>query len=424
MLGEEAFVDAAVLELTESNLPEYLRARTNLLDDSPVDVHEITGGPDSPEEEGFVNFIFRVRQGDRSWIIKQSRPYLRRIELGRELAPERNYQEYLAFVLRAGIASGTVPHVHFVDQENNVFVMEDVYGDLRPLRYQLNQGVEFPDFARQVAGFMAGNHFFTSELFLEKDVFRQLQLDFANGSLRAIMEDLVLSRTDIRGDGSTLDQLGTRVWEDPALRLELIKVRDVLIVKNECLVHGDLHTSNIFASTEHLRVIDMEYAFVGPYSYDLGYLLANFTSQFAAFAYNTGFARAKRQAFQQYLLRTIEDVLTEYFTQFSALFALNAKPLYRETPGYLDGYLFPTILQETIGFMAAANLHRIANLAPFPDFDVIADPSERLAAQGLSVSIDEFLLRRRTVLTTPAALTRGIREAERAYTRSVTPRRA
>ncbi|MFZ0531141.1 MAG: phosphotransferase [Propionicimonas sp.] len=415
-----------VLELDESTVTAYLRAHTDLLDPTtPVDVRAVAGGPDSPEEEGFVNFVFRVRQGDRSWIVKQSRHYLRTFELGHRLEPERNFQEYLAFVLRAGIDESTVPRMHFVDEVNNVFVMEDLYrSDLRPLRYQLNEGVEFPNFAGQVAAFLASNHFFTSELFLEKETFRHLQQDFANLSMRAVMEDVVLTRLAVEPDGSALDHLGRSAWQDPRLRLELVKARDVLVRKGECLIHGDLHTSNLLVDADNLRVIDMEYAFVGPFSYDLGYLLANFVSQYAAFEVNTRFDQARRRGFQRYLLGTIRDVLEGYFERFSRHFAENAKPIYRETAGYLEDYLFPGVLQETIGFMAAANLHRIANLAPFPDFDSIADDTERLLAQGLSVAIDEHLLRNHAGLTTPELLVQGITAARDAYRRTVIRRRS
>lgn len=419
-------MQSAVLDLNPANLADYLRSRTHLIDGpGPVDVREVTGGPESPEEEGFVNFIFRVRQGERSWIVKQSRDYLRTVALKRDLSPERNYSEYLAFVLRAGIDEGSVPRMHFVDQVNNVFVMEDLRErELRPLRYQLNEGIEFPRFAGQVADFLASNHFFTSELFLDKDTFRRLQVDFANLSMRAVMEDVVLTRMLIVPDESPLNQLGTRAWQDPQLRLELMRIRDVLIRKGECLIHGDLHTSNLFTHPEHMRVIDMEYAFVGPFSYDLGYLLANFISQYAAFTFNTRFPLAKRRRFQQYLLATISEVLNEYFSRFAEHFARSAKPIYADTAGYLEDYLFPEVLHEAIGFMAAANLHRIANLAPFPDFDSIPDATDRLLAQGLSVAIDESLLRNRAAITSPELLTAAIAAARVAYLTTVSPTRS
>lgn len=413
----------SVLELSEGNLADYLRSHTALLNpDLPVEVRELGGGPDSPEADGFVNFIFRARQGDRSWIVKQARPYLRMVDLGRHLEPERNFHEYLAFQLRAGIDSGSVPRVHHVDQANNVFVMEDLRDtSLRSLRFQLSEGLVFPRFTRQMTTFLADNHFFTSELFLDKQLFRQLQAEFSNLSMRAVMEDVVLTRLHVAPAESPLSELGASAWDDPILRLELIKIRDVLIHKAECLIHGDLHTSNVFTDANTMRIIDMEYVFVGPFSYDLGYLLANFVSQYAAFEFNERFPPLERHRFQGYLLRTIREVLDGYFARFTEQFRAYAKPLYRDTPGYLEDHLFPAVLSEAIGFMAAANLHRLTSLAPFPDFDVIPDEAQRLQAQGLSASIDEHLLRHRQQLSSPALLSAAISSARDRYRSVVAP---
>ena len=55
--------------------------------------------------------------------------------------------------------------------------------------------------------------------------------------------------------------------------------------KSETLIHGDFHTSNIFADDTHLKVIDMEYTFGAPFSYDLGFIIANIISQACSAAF-------------------------------------------------------------------------------------------------------------------------------------------
>jgi 5-methylthioribose kinase len=296
-----------------------------------------------------------------------------------------------------------------VDTENDGFIMEDLAAKkLRVMRFQLNEGKEFPDFPQKFARFLSRNHFYTSELFLDKDVFRALQKDFFNVPMRNIMEDIVLQRFTTTDD-SPLAYIGNLVWDSPELRLEALKARDVLIKKTECLVHGDLHTSNIFISESDMSVIDMEYSFVGPYSYDLGYFLANFVSQYAAFTFNSGFPKEKRQKFAEYLLNSIAEVLENYFKLFRENFNKDAKPIYKNAAGYLD-YLFKDILKETVGFMAAANLFRIINLAGFPDFDSIRNPAEKLMAQTLSIAIDKYLFLNREKITSPRNLTENIRK--------------
>lgn len=405
------------VELNENNIVEYLRRRTDILKPAePVQVSEVGGG--DTDSEGYVNYIFRVRQSSNSYIVKQSRPYLRIGGIVDNLPPERNFMEYLSFILRAGIDKASVPKVHHVDMDNNIFVMEDLLSrDMRLMRFQLNEGKTFPKFPNQIATFMASNHFYTSELFLEKDVYRELQLQFANNSMRAIMEDVVLllkDRQPVPND-NPIGIAGERIWDSPELRLELIKVRETLIHKGEGLIHGDLHTSNIFINQNDMRVIDMEYSFIAPFSFDLGYLLANFVSQYSAFTFDSAYPEVKRRSFCKYLLDTMRDIFTCYFECFSSYFDKSAKPFYRDTEGYLQHYLFPNIFHEAMGFMASANMNRIVNASPFPDFDAIADNTEKTLAQGLSLAIDEYLLRNRALIITPQMLIDGISKTRQRY---------
>ena len=405
------------IQLNTENIAEYLCRHTNLLNHHDrVDIKELYGGNSTLDEEGYVNFIYRVSQNGKSYIVKQARPYLRSQGIAEVLPAERNYLEYLTLILRSSINKQFIPDVYHVDTINNVFVMEDLYSiDMQLMRFQLSKGKRFPKFAEQISSFMACNHFYTSELFLEKEVFRDLQLKFANVNMRAIMEDVVLLRHPLDKEDSFLGHTASCIWDDADLRLELVKIRDLFIRKSECLIHGDLHTSNIFINEQQLRIIDMEYSFVAPFSYDLGYLLANFVSQYAAFTFNSHFTNEKRHVFQQYLLDTIRNVINGYFACFKNCFDKGAKKIYLETKGYLDSYLFPTILYEALGFMAAANMMRIINLSPFPDFDVLVDKKERLMAQGLSLSIDEYLLRNRSSITSPELLIAGILHTQKKY---------
>ena len=403
------------LELSKENIADYLRKQTKLFTSDPIAVHELSSD-DSIENEGYVNFLFRVSQNDKSYIVKQARTYLRQEGIVDYLSTERNQLEYLSFVLRAKIISDHVPKVYFIDTVNNVFMMDDLSRESRIMRFQLNEGKEFPLFARQIGTFMAKNHFYTSELYLSKETFRSLQYHFFNPHMRQIMEDIVLNKVDFGADLPTpLKKISDHFWERPEIRLAILKVRENFIKKGECLVHGDLHTSNLFVNDKNVFVTDMEYAFVAPFSYDIGYLLANFISQYAAFNFKMDLSKAKRAAYQNYLLNTIEQVFEVYFECFRAAFEREAKALYKETAGYLE-HLFKDIFQESLGVMAVANMLRIINLALFPDFDCITNsPTDKLLAQCLSLKIDEYLLFNQTEITTPKMLVQGIKKTRQDY---------
>jgi len=403
------------LELNKENIPDYLRKQTNLFTSDPIAVHELSSDDSNIENEGYVNFLFRVSQNDKSYIVKQARTYLRKIGIVDYLSTERNHLEYFSFVLRKNMTSEHVPKVYFVDTVNNLFMLEDLSRNYRIMRFQLNEGKEFPLFARQIGTFMATSHFYTSELYLNKETFRSLQHNFFNPHMRAIMEDIVLNKVDLGTNTPTpLKEISDRLWGRPEIRLAALKVRDNFIKKGECLVHGDLHTSNLFANDKNVFVTDMEYSFVAPFSYDIGYLLANFISQYAAFNFKKDISKVKSETFQNYLLNTIEHVYDVYFECFRESFKKDAKQLYKGTEGYLEN-LFKEIFQESLGVMAVANMLRIINLALFPDFDCIDSPTDKLLAQGLSLVIDEHLLLNQNNITTPKMLVEGIKKTQQGY---------
>ncbi|MCS4479732.1 phosphotransferase [Clostridium botulinum] len=66
------------------------------------------------------------------------------------------------------------------------------------------------------------------------------------------------------------------MWGRKDFRLEVTKLKNIFMTKAEALLHGDLHTGSIFITEDDMRVFDTEFAFYGPYGYDIGLLFANF----------------------------------------------------------------------------------------------------------------------------------------------------
>lgn len=403
------------MELCAENIAEYLYGYPELFDKTkPIEITELSSLESDPEAEGFVNFIYRVTQNGKSYILKQARPYLRVEGIADDLPVVRNYLEYLTFILRKSITTKYVPEVYFVDAKNSTFLMEDMRtNNYRVMRFQLNEGREFNNFPSQIGEFIAKNQFYTSELYMDNLMYRTLQQNFTNAPMREIMENLVLR---IKEHSSEVPEgcISPEVWELPDVRLEIVKAREVFVKKGECLIHGDLHTSNIFINDKNLAVIDMEYSFIGPFSYDLGYLTANFISQYSAFTFNEHFSKEKRASFKTYLIASIQKIFECYFDCFRKCFNKEAKLIYRETDGYLE-CLFEQILQESCGFMSLANMSRVLNFSPFPDFDSISSPKSRQLAKGLSLMIDLSLLMNRNEIKNPEHLVNAILAAESEY---------
>lgn len=392
-----------MLKLTKENLSAYLSIHMDSKRFAPpYKIIPIGEGELEKEIEGdgIVNFLFRVEYADGSIIVKQGREFIKNLDYYVPLTPKRNFLEYETLKLRNNITPEYVPEIYFIDQENNIFVMEDV-SNLKIMRFQLNQNVQFPNFPVQFAQFLAYNHFYTSEYYLETGVFRRLGTAFINSEMRSIMESLFLNELFEKNKNADepLKIMGSHIWSNEAVLLEAHRMRTIYMSKVQCLVHGDLHTSNIFLNQDHMKIIDMEYTCLGPFSYDLGYFMANLISQYACVCYRTYANEADRIDYQKHLVYLITSCYNQYKAQFIGLWKKDAKTHYKNAEK-LSETLFEDILAESIGMAACANISRITHLYPHPDFTMLEENLEqRNHALRTSLLICEFLLLNRTAFS-------------------------
>ena len=266
--------------LTKENILSYIRDHVPSIQlQDPVTVHLIGEGDlgKDVEGDGYCNYVFRVADGTHSYIIKQSTDRLKR--RGRPMTPTRNRYEYEIMELRSKIVPQYVPALYHGDFENNIFIMEDV-SNLKLVRYEMNKNHRFPVIARQGAQYLAATHFYTSEFYLSSEEYRNLLSHFMNAELRSVMENSIF--LGIFGSdkfdpacGPEYAEYCRSIFNDPDITFQRYKLRHLFMSKSETLIHGDFHTSNMFADDDHLKVIDMEYTFGAPFSYDLGFILAN-----------------------------------------------------------------------------------------------------------------------------------------------------
>ncbi len=388
-----------MITLSKENLTEYLKSQINFLDYSkPLVISEVGEGSVEEDGDGFINFVFRVSDGKYNLIVKQCRESSRMIAEF-VLPVDRCELEYDTMMIRKAIVPQYVPELYHIDHENKVFITEDV-SYLRIMRFQLLKSVQFENFAKHIGTYMARTAFYTSEYYLETDDFRNLAVRFMNDRMRKIMDDgmFLVRREGHDPVGMTLDpnfeRFARNIVYDKDVMLERYKLRHLFVTKGECLIHGDLHTSNIFLGQDDLKVIDMEYTFCGPIAYDMGYLLGNFIAQFSAAAFRPFATEEDRKDYQSYILRMIHDMYTVFCDEFTSCWDKDAKSIYKKIPG-LQADFRHTTLAECIGFAASANLARSAGEIPYPDFDSIENYVQKHNALCLTIILSKQLLLRR-----------------------------
>ena len=386
-----------MITLTKENVLDYLHDKLPSLSfNDNVQVHLIGEGDLGAdiEGDGYCNYVFRVSDGNTSCIVKQSTRVLRK--RGSILFPERIHYEYEIMKIREAIVPQYVPHIYLGDFNNNVIVMEDV-SNLRLIRFEFNKDHQLPLLAVQAAQYLAATHFYTSEFYMDTHEYRKQIAHFMNPELRQVMENGVFLRIFGADDydkacGPEFREYCESIRFDPDLQFQRYKLRHLFMTKSETLIHGDFHTSNMFADDENLKIIDMEYTFGAPFSYDLGFIIANFISQFCSATFRPYDTEEERDECLSYLLSLTKMFYIYYIQFFFEYWDKDAKLEYRITNGFREA-LAKDILKECFGFAACANFSRVCGDMETADFDMIEDNTLRTKAKFMSAGIDAVLFR-------------------------------
>lgn len=376
------------LILDIENIELYIKKKTKLFDQySKLTIIDIAD-QDEEETDGFVNFIFRIiDENGKSFILKQARPYIR-VFNDVSLNVSRNKLEYETLRIRSKISKEYVPEVFYVDFENNIFIMEDCK-DYRPLRFELCKMKRFGNLAKQISEYMSKTNFYTSEYFLPSDDYKRLQGAFINIEMRDIMENATFIKDYLKENCKRDDiheSIVKWIWQQEIVQLETLKSRDIFMKKGQCLIHGDLHTSNVLISKDKLKVIDMEYTFMGPFSADMGYLLANFIFTYSASIIRKDCNDIEKLSYANYILETIEEIFNCYSKNFRLCWEKDAKAIYRKVPSFLKN-IEKNFLFEAMGIMASAAICRISGDTELTDLSCIDDPLNKNQARILIMLI-------------------------------------
>lgn len=386
-----------MITLTKENITDYLKEKMPDLDFSkPLILSAIGEGTQEEDGDGYVNYVFRVSDGKRRLILKQGRD-IGRVTGFTGMCLERTSIEYDHMKIGRVIVPEYVPELYFYDDENLVFAVEDV-SYLKITRFQLNKSEMFPKMASQLAEYLAKMHFYTSDYYLDTEVFRRLQVRFMNSKMRKFFDDQTFISRDCGEPGEYgfelnpqyADQIRSLIL-DPRVVLERHKMRDLYMRKSEALLHADFHTSNFFVDKDRLKAIDMEFTFFGPAAYDLGYLQANLLSQCACGVFRSYNSPEERIEFVSYILNTMQQIFTEYCDVFFRCWDQDAKPVYQGVPGLQD-YVKKQLLQDMIGFCANSHIFRCAADIRYPEYDDLGNEEAIRNAKLLSLLMDHKIL--------------------------------
>jgi 5-methylthioribose kinase len=318
--------------------------------------------------DGNLNRVFRVRSSTASVVVKQAVPYLKVAGEGWPLTRDRARIERDALTEHGKLAPGAVPDIIHFDEALSALVLEDL-DDHQSWRELLIAGQPTPGVAAAIGEYCARVLLGTSDLLLPSRERKLLRTRFSYSELCLVTEDLVFTAPYTDAESNRYDEelaeIARSLRGDRALRMAAAELRFAFKTRDEALIHGDLHSGSVFVSRHGAKVIDLEFAFFGPFGFDPGLLLANL-----AMAYLAHDAQG-HDAFCA--------TIAGYASEFWAAFADSCRRLWDPAEPWYHRFLAVT-LADAGRFAGLEMIRRMVGMAHVRDVDELPQPA-RLAAQ-------------------------------------------
>jgi 5-methylthioribose kinase len=323
---------------------------------------------------------------------------------------ERAYFEHSYYAAVAPHVGGLIPRLYHYSPTLYCIVMELLTPHVI-LRREMIAGRRSPKAARDVAEYIARACFFTSDLAGPFERKMDLTATFAMNqppvriSIELIFADPYRANPRNRWTTPQLDDVCADFHRDGPLKAAAARFGDKFLTDAQALIHGDLHTGSVMVTPTDTRIIDPEFAMVGPIGFDLGAYVGNLLLSWYS---QSGHASADddRKAMQEWILEQVTVFWRTFHDLFLALWKDKAGgdaypatmcPTPSDAPffeaaqrAYLD-----SLFSDMIGFGACKMIRRILGFAHNIDFEWIKDQDRRAAAETGA------LLLARTLLTHP-----------------------
>ncbi|MBN9434708.1 MAG: S-methyl-5-thioribose kinase [Bosea sp.] len=342
--------------------------------------------------DGNLNLVFLIDGPAGSLCVKQSLPYVRAAGESWPLPLDRAFFEQAYYRAVAPFTEGLTPRFYHYDPALYAIVMERLSPHII-LRRGLIEGRRYPDAARAVAEFSARSTFATSDLGATIEEKAEWLATFARNTAliritaEVVFTDPLAESPRNRWTSPALDAIAAEFRADSALKVTVAEWGRRFLTTSEALIHGDLHTGSVMVSETDTRVMDPEFAFVGPIGFDVGAFIANLAMNAIA---QKGHAADgdDRSAEADWVLEQIPVFWNTWRARFLALWeeaprgdayppGMFAKEGDKAAFAAAREAFVDRIFADATGYAGVKTIRRILGFAHNADFELIADPARR-----------------------------------------------
>lgn len=387
--------------LDKASIPKYLETIdgiSNILGDyKSLDIHEIG--------DGNLNYVYRVSNSSdstKSVIVKQAVPYLRMAGEDWPLARERMKYEIRALTIYNDLVPNLVPKIHHADEGMSTLVMQFL-DDHMILRNGMIEGIEYPNVSADLGQFMAQTLFKTSAWAMGSIERRELMDQFLlNSELCKLTEEFIFTFPYILHESNysneQTDQWAVEnIHNDFEYKRDILHFKELFVTKTEALVHGDLHSGSLMVNQKDSYIIDMEFAFFGPISFDIGKVFSNFLLCCTSHYHHSGGERYRSWILQQLpvVWSTFESSFLELWEKAGESTMHNEGFFNPEQQADFRSYFMTQLLQDSIGFAACSMARRTLGIAGVADIRDIEDTATRSKLEIANLKLSKLLMSQR-----------------------------
>ena len=344
--------------------------------------------------DNHMNQVFRVKnQFNTSLIVKQALPFARGLSDRWPLTLDRSRLEAQALLNFGKAAPLRVVEVLHYDPELAAILMEDL-DHLTLLTTALAEGRQFQKLGTQMAEFIANTSFANSDFSLNLAAKKSKQIQFLNPEPLQISEDLLLndpfSNNQRNQIEASLYPLAQHLWLDEQLQAKVAALAASFRSKPQTLVHGDLNSSSIFATVEHLKVIDAEFAGFGPIGLDAGLFVGSLMLHYCLSpALQPDAVKAKDQ--QNYLHNQIKLFWQQFQLQFLQLCRQECRDPLFGNELYQQQFV-ADVLRDLTGYAGCELIRQVIGIFKAPELASIKSPALRLQVSQHALTLGQQLI--------------------------------
>lgn len=250
------------LECDLRSIEEYLQQQKYLQTGESILSAEKAG-------EGNMNCTLRVKSNQRSFIVKQSRPW---VEKYPEIAApiERTLMEgkFYDNIKNNQNILRHMPRLLHIDKSSYILIFEDL-GNANDFTFVYNGELITGEQLQQLTLFLAHLHTTKITTQITNEAMRQLNYE------HIYVIPLQDQGIDLDSITSGLNEVAHQFRSNSDYKKHIAALGKLYLENGTTLLHGDYYPGSWLLATDGVKVIDSEFCFCGPAEFDMGVMIAH-----------------------------------------------------------------------------------------------------------------------------------------------------